>query len=196
VKALAAVALTLPPTTTLLYLSGLLGLEAYITVNAAAPAAATTIYAMLSRRRARRVLGGVEACPVCRHAEKLRIEERVRAGERVDAVAREYGLGEDEVVSHVTLHAGGRADGSVRVDVETELSRILEELKAMQEELKRIEGLFESGEFRVQDYIKLLAERRALMRDIRSLLLIISKTGERGGGERDISALLRRLRGS
>ncbi|MCS7145328.1 MAG: hypothetical protein RMJ28_06925 [Nitrososphaerota archaeon] len=197
-KALTAAALTIPPIATLLFLAGQIGLEAYITLNITAPPAAAALQALQRLRQAKRSLGQAQtvACTVCTHPERRALEERLAAGEQVDRVAEEYGLDEDVLASHHALHMSGQAGGpSGRVDVEEELSKILAELKAMQERLKRLDALFEAGEVRVQDYIRLLAERRALTREIRGLLLLMARTGQKGGGERDIGALLRRLRG-
>lgn len=192
-----ALAITLPPASTALFLTGLISLEAYLALNTAAPLALATLYIMYRLGARKTVLGEAEPCNVCSHPERRRIEERMAAGEPPHTVAEEYGLEEDELTIHTALHteAPSNNEAAWRLDVERELSRILDELKEMQNGLKRLEKLFEAGEVRIQDYLKLLAERRALMRDIRTLLIIMEKTGAGKAVERDLGALLRRLRG-
>lgn len=195
-KAPSAAVLTIPPLATALFLAGLIGLDTLLTLNTTIPLAAA-LYTLLHQASVKRTAGGArpEPCIVCTHPERERIEGRLEAGETVSRVSAEYGLGEDVLASHYALHVGRReAGGAGGVDIEAELSRILEELKAMHEELKRLGEFSGPGDVRVQDYVRLMAERRALMRDIRALLLILAGAGTRAGRGHDIGALLERLR--
>ncbi|MEM4591638.1 MAG: hypothetical protein QW555_07405 [Nitrososphaerota archaeon] len=198
-RTLTALAVALPPLSTALLLTGLIGLEAYVAVNTAAPPAIMALQALQRLRAGKTKLGLAEEepCSVCKHQERRSIEEKVAGGASLDSVSEEYGLEVDELVTHTALHASRarEREDSGGLDIERELSRILEELKEMQSGLKRIEALFEAGELRIQDYLKLLAERRALMRDIRTLLIIVERARPGRSSERDLGSLLRRLRG-
>lgn len=197
-KAHTAAALMMPAINTLLFLAGLLPLELYIALNASTPPAAATLHAITHLRRERRSLGQAqaEACAVCTHQMRGAIEGRIAAGEPLSRIAEEHGLEEEALASHFAFHVprrSGASGSSGEIDVEAELSKMLEELKAMQERLRGLDSLFESGEVRVQDYIRLLAERRALTREIRALLLLVAKTSPKSNVGRDIGALLRKL---
>ncbi len=108
-------------------------------------------------------------------------------------VAAEYGLELEELATHLTLHQRGPAGGEggkAKIDVEAELNKLLQELKEMYASLK---GLDED-QLRVQDYLRIVSERRGLLRDIRLLVLLLAGLGPGRGGGKDLGALVRILR--
>jgi len=180
-------------------------LTAHLASQAAAPqslqasaallAASLALAALPGRGMVRR-LGEAEeaACGVCSHPRRAEAEEKVEAGSPLQEVAEEMGLRLEELAAHMALHSGRRPGGGGEpgrgLSLEEELNKLLQELKEMYESLKGLEA----EQLRIQDHLRVVSERRGLLRDIRLLVLLLAGLRQGKGAGRDLAALVRILR--